>query len=276
MQAGRRHRVARMGEDVGMRDRAVAVARRRRMRTYLQTLPARPTVLDRLVRTMVSVGFAAVGWKVSADGLDRLPRDGSGRVVPCVIAAAPHRAWMDPFLLLLAWPGDAPRLAWFGDQRTMERSWWRRLLIPRLGVIPIPSRATAATVEEHLADARMVLGRGCCVVIHPEKGPPSPRGKTRRIAPGAAWLAAAGRVPLVPVAIGGALEAGLGTRYRVRFLAPLGGQTASSDAADGRRAARVVTARLEEALAPAVAEIEATTLAENGRRPLPALRDLFH
>jgi len=250
-------------------------AERERMRAALVGLRARTGWLDRVVGLVVRAGFALVGWRIRATGYDRLPRDAAGRVVPCVVAVAPHRGWIDPFLLLLTWPHDAPRLAWFGDGRTMARSRWRRALLPRLGMVPIPPEASPAAVREHLADARTVLGAGCCLVIFPEKGPPSPRGQTRTIAPGGAWLAAAGDVPLVPVAIGGFLEAGLGTRFRLRLLDPLAPSQLAPTTPAGMRAARATTDALRAALDPAVAELEAATRAENGRRPLPGLRRLF-
>jgi 1-acyl-sn-glycerol-3-phosphate acyltransferase len=121
-----------------------------------------------------------------------------------------------------------------------------------------------------------VLGRGSCVVVFPEKGPPSARGRTRTIAAGASWLAAAGGVPLVPVAIGGFLETGLGTRYRLRILEPLMPAPISPDTADGRRAARRTTDALGEALAPAVNELETWSARTNAHRRLPWLRRLFH
>jgi 1-acyl-sn-glycerol-3-phosphate acyltransferase len=224
---------------------------------------------------VVRLGFALAGWRVRAEGLDRLPRDGSGRVIPCVIAGAPHRGWIDPFPLLLAWPRDAPRLAWIGDARTMARARWRRWLLPRLGMIPIPPVASRETMFEHLADARTILDRGCCLVIFAETGPPSPRGSTRTISPGAAWLAAAGGVSLVPVALGGFLETGLGTRFRLRMLDPIAPSRGDPATREGARAARQVTDALREALAPHVAELEEWSVRENGRRPLPGLRYLF-
>lgn len=251
-------------------------AERERMRAALVGLSARPGWLDRLVRLIVRSGFALVGWRIRAVGYERLPRDAAGRIVPCVVAVAPHRGWIDPFLLLLTWPRDAPRLTWFGDGRTMVRSWWRRRLLPRLGMVPISPRATPGAVAEHLADARTVLALGCCLVIFPEKGPPSPRGQTRTIARGAAWLAAAGEVPLVPVAIGGFLETGLGTRFRLRVLDPLAPSDLPPDTLAGMHAARATIDQLRAALAPVVAELEAAARAENGRRPLPGLRRLFH
>ncbi|MFH1474912.1 MAG: 1-acyl-sn-glycerol-3-phosphate acyltransferase [Chloroflexota bacterium] len=249
---------------------------RERMRAALVGLRARPGWLDRVLRLVVRAGFALVGWRIRASGYDRLPRDAAGQVAPCVVAVAPHRGWVDPFLLLLTWPRDAPRLAWFGDARTMTRSGWRRALLPRLGMIPIPPEVTPAAVRGHLADARLVLGRGCCLVVFPEKGPPSAPGTTRTIAPGAAWLAAAAGAPLVPVAIGGFLETGLGTRFRLLVLDPLPPSGPDPATPAGRRAARATTDALRAALGPAVAELEAATRTENGRRPLPGLRRLFH
>lgn len=263
---------ARAGDDP---DPGLVAAQRARSRAALRRLSPRRGPLDDLLRLVLRAGFALVGWRIRADGYDRLPRDAAGRVVPCVVAVAPHRGWIDPFLLLLAWPRDAPRLAWFGDARTMARSGWRRALLPRLGMVPIPAEATSSAIREHLADARTVLGRGCCLVVFPEKGPPSPRGRTRTIARGAAWLAAAGQVPLVPVAIGGFLETGLGTRYRLTVLDPLAPPGLAPETPAGMRAARATTDDLRAALDPAVAALEAATRADNGRRPLPGLRRLF-
>jgi 1-acyl-sn-glycerol-3-phosphate acyltransferase len=254
--------------DVVGRQRALA-------RAGLATLDPRQGRLIRAIRAGARLGFALVGWRVRAEGIELLPRDGDGGVQPCVVAVAPHRGWVDPFPLLLSWPPDAPRLTWFGDTRTMARSRWRRWLLPRLGLIPIPPEASPAAVREHLADGRTVLERGCCLVVFPEKGPPSPRGRIRTIAPGAAWLAAAGGVPLVPVALGGFLETGLGTRYRLRVLQPLPPPTADPTTRDGARAARAATDVLAAALAPVVAELEAWSARVNGRRPLPGLGRLF-
>jgi 1-acyl-sn-glycerol-3-phosphate acyltransferase len=248
---------------------------RARARAALVSIEPRRGRLDRAIRLGVRAGFALVGWRVRAEGLERLPRGADGRVGPCVIAVAPHRGWVDPFLLLLAWPDDAPRLTWFGDARTMARSAWRRRLLPRLGMIPIPAEASRRAVHEHLADAAFVLGRGCCLVVFPEKGPPSPRGRTRTIAAGAAWLAAAGAVPLVPVAVGGYLETGLGTVYRLRVLDPLAAPTPAPETPAGRVTARSATTALAAALGGAVAELEAWSAAANGRRPMPGLRRLF-
>jgi 1-acyl-sn-glycerol-3-phosphate acyltransferase len=257
-------------------------ADRGRYLAALQRLGGRQGRLDRTVRLVVRLGFALLGWRVHVEGIDLLPRDPGGRVVPCVLAAAPHRGWPDPFLILLAWPRDAPRLAWFGDEVTMTRSWWRRRLLPRLGMIPIPATPSVAVVGTYLDAARLVLDRGCVLVVFSEKGAPSPRGRTRTIAPGAAWLALAADVPLVPIALAGFLETGLGTRFRLRVLPAIGPWPRPTSSARpsidrGRlaREGRVLTATLATALGGPVATLEAASLRENGRRPIPGLRRLF-
>jgi 1-acyl-sn-glycerol-3-phosphate acyltransferase len=141
-------------------------------------------------------------------------------------------------------------------------------------MVPIPARASPGAVRDHLADARTVLERGCCLVVFPEKGPPSLPGQLRTVAPGAVWLAAAGGVPLVPVAIGGFREAGLRTRFRLSFLSPLPAPS-PPDSTGGPQAARGTTELLRATLAPVVEELEAWSARVNGARPLPWLGRLF-
>jgi 1-acyl-sn-glycerol-3-phosphate acyltransferase len=88
----------------------VVHAQRARARTALASIEPRPGRLDRAIRVGVRAGFLLVGWRVRVEGLERLPRMPDGTVAPCVLAVAPHRGWIDPFVLLLAWPADAPRL----------------------------------------------------------------------------------------------------------------------------------------------------------------------
>ena len=110
-------------------------------------------------------------------------RLGSG----CLVACAPHRTWLEPFLLLAAWPEDAARLVWLADGTTVTRSWWRRRLLPRLGILPIERRAGGPGA--YLEAAAAALAAGAALVVFPEKGPPSPPDRTRTIAPGFAYLA---------------------------------------------------------------------------------------
>lgn len=191
-------------------------------RRALAEIDARPSRLMRPIRGLLRAGSWLCGFRLAVDGLEHLPRGADGRITGgWILAGAPHRAWVDPLLLILAWPADAPRLAWFGDGPSLARSWWRRLLLPRLGVIPIVPGSGPAAVPSHLEAARAILARGAVLAMLVERGAPSPPDRTREIAGGFAWMALAARAPVVPVVIGGAHRIVRGSPFIVRFLEPL-------------------------------------------------------
>ncbi len=136
-----------------------------------------------------------------------------------MVAAAPHRAWVEPFLLLLAWPADAARLVWLADGRTVTRSWWRRRLLPRLGVIPIAAGAGGPRTYADLVAE--VCARGHAVVVFPEVGPPSAADRARRISPGFAYLALRAGAPVVPVVVGGTHRLVRGAHLSVDMCTPI-------------------------------------------------------
>lgn len=178
--------------------------------------------MDGALRWLVRAGSRLVGWRIEAYGRRLLPVGIGGRPAGgCLVAPAPHRAWIDPFLLIAAWPPDAARLVWFGDGPTMVRSWWRRWLFPRLGMIPITPGSGGPRAYAELASS--VLATGAALVIFPEKGPPSPPESTRVIAPGFAYLARRAGAPVIPVVLGGTHRIVRGSPFTVDVLAPLSG-----------------------------------------------------
>ena len=161
-----------------------------------------------------------VGWHVSVSWQAELPamttaRRGSGYLVAC----APHRTWLEPFLLLAAWPEDAARLAWLADGPTVTRSWWRRRLLPRLGILPIERRVGGPGA--YLEAGASALAAGAALVVFPEKGPPSPADRTRAISPGFAYLARRAGAPVVPVVVAGSHAVMRGSHFSVTFLEAL-------------------------------------------------------
>lgn len=221
---------------------------------------------DRCLRLVIRGWCRAVGWRVAVRGLDRLPVGAAGMPGEgCVVAVAPHRAWIDPFLLLAAWPADAARPAWMGDGITMTRSVWRRWLLPRLGMIPIaPGHGDPRAYAEQVA---AVTAAGRALVIFPEKGRPSPPDRTRAISPGFAYLALRAGVPVVPVVLGGTHRIVRGSPFSVDVLpAILPARAAMADpfTPPGRDAARALVAAYGAAVAPVLAE--RTALAD-ARRP---------
>ncbi len=261
---------------------APSEADRARMRWALAGLSPRPGPLDALVRAVVRLGFALVGWRVRTAGLALLPRDDDGRVVPCVLAVAPHRGWIDPFVLLLAWrPRMLRRLAWFGDERTMVAARGG-------GAAPSPSRddpddlpprhrrARSATTSPTRGAGHWRRG-GCLVDLPARRGRRAHAGEHGRSLPGPPGGPSAGGVPLVPVAIGGYLDSrhrdgasgcGPWCRWRLR--------PCRRTRQPGMRAAHAATDDAgRAALAPAVADLERWSARTNGARPLPGLRRLF-
>lgn len=218
-------------------------ARLARFRAGVVARGPRQGRFDRMLCRLVRTGLRLFDWRVEASGLDRLPQDRG-----FLLVGAPHRAWVDPFLVLAAWPASAPRLTWFGDGETMVRSWWRRLLFPRLGMIPIDRRAGGPRAYAELVSG--LVARGGAVALFAEKGPPSSPTETRTISPGFAYLALAADATVVPVALAGTHHIVRGASFSVDILAPLdpGRPIADPFGPTGRQRAHAMAADLREAV----------------------------
>jgi len=176
----------------------------------------------RLLRRLWRLVALALGLRVRVRGLEHLPRDAAGRLLGgYVLAGVPHRTWIDPFLPWGSLPVE-PRLAFFGDARTMARSPLRRFVVRRVGgVLPIPSHAGPRAFATHLEGAAEVLRAGMVFCLFPEYGPPSPVEASRPIAAGLGYVALRSGASIVPVVIGGNHELFWGRTVVVRVLAPL-------------------------------------------------------
>jgi len=176
----------------------------------------------RLLRRVWRLVALALGLRVRVRGLEHLPRDAEGRLAGgYVLAGVPHRTWIDPFLPW-GWLPVEPRLAFFGDARTMARSPLRRFVVRRVGgILPIPSRGGPRAFATHLDGAAEVLRAGMVFLLFPESGPPSPVETSRPIAAGLGYVALRSGAPIVPVVIGGNHELFWGRRIIVRVLPPL-------------------------------------------------------
>jgi 1-acyl-sn-glycerol-3-phosphate acyltransferase len=196
---------------------------------------------EKVLRAVIRLGCRLFAWRLEVTGIDRIPAATAERLaapaepaspVPpaqpsgrrprgagCIVVGAPHRAWVEPFLLALAWPSDAARLVWVGEGATMTASWWRRRLLPRLGLIPIgPGAGGPRAYADMAAEA---LSAGAAVAIAPEKGPPSAPHRTRTIAPGFAYMALRSGAPIVPVVFGGTHRLVRDVTFTVDVLEPI-------------------------------------------------------
>ena len=182
----------------------------------------RAGIAYRLLRGIWRLVALALGLRVQVRGLEHLPRDSEGRLVGgYVLAGVPHRIWIDPFLPW-GWLPAEPRLAFFGDARTMARSPLRRFVVRRVGgILPIPSHGGPRSFATHLEDAAEVLRAGMVFLLFPEYGPPSPVEASRPIAAGLGYVALRSGAPIVPVVIGGNHELFWGRTIVVQVLPAL-------------------------------------------------------
>lgn len=220
-----------------------------RFRVALATISHEQGRLEWLLRRVIRICCRVVGWHVSVSWQAELPAmttapRGSG----CLVVCAPHRTWLEPFLLLAAWPEDAARLAWLADGPTVTRSWWHRRLLPRLGILPIEGRIGAPGA--YLEAGALALAAGAALVVFPEKGPPSPADRTRAISPGFAYLARRAGAPVVPVVVAGSHAVMRGSHFSVTFLEPLpaGAPDPEALSAASRPLAHALAERVEEML----------------------------
>ena len=246
----------------------------------------RPGLTYRALRIAWRTIAAALRFHLEVEGLEHLPRAADGRPAGGWIAAVlPHRTWIDPFIPWIALPVQ-PRLAFFGDARTMARSPLRRFVLARLGgVIPIPAGHDPATVALHFEAAREALDAGMVFCLMPETGPAAPLGSIRRLGSGIGYIALRNDAAIVPIVLGGNDEVYLGRRIAARVLPPLdpfslAGLERSARPVPGspeeRDAVHQLLAALAEAVASDVAEADARTRARPiDRKPLRFLTTLF-
>jgi 1-acyl-sn-glycerol-3-phosphate acyltransferase len=243
---------------------------------------ARPGLTYRLLRLVWRTVAAVLGTRLVFEGAEHLPRDGAGRPAGRWIAAGmPHRTWVDPFVPWILLP-VAPRLAFFGDARTMARSPLRRFVMARLGgVIPIPAGRDPHTVELHFAAARRALDAGMVFCLMPETGPPSELGHIRRLGSGIGYIALRNRASIVPLVFGGNHELYLGRTILMQALpaldpVALAGLDASVPLPEpGSQAEREAVHRLLAALADRVALAVADIHARSEPPPGTRKRGLF-
>jgi 1-acyl-sn-glycerol-3-phosphate acyltransferase len=188
----------------------------------VELLGPAPSRLDPAIRAGLRLAARLCGFSLRVEGLEHVRSAvAASRGVGArgfVLAGVPHRAWVDPLLVVVAWPAWAPRLVWLGDGPMLVRSRWRRLLFPRIGMVPILPGAGPAAFEANLRAATRAIDAGAVLAVFVEKGPPSPLDRPRTIAPGFAYAAAAAGVPVLPVVVGGAHRIVRASPFVVRFL----------------------------------------------------------
>jgi 1-acyl-sn-glycerol-3-phosphate acyltransferase len=183
--------------------------------------------------------IAGVLFDVDVDGADRLPAG------PAIVAGAPHRNWVEPFLMF----GLLPRRpVWIADRRAVTGSRLRAAVARAAGGVIAVGRGGDG-FEAVVADVRRSVDAGRALIIFPETGRPSGPPDLRTLSAGLGHLSARAQAPVVPVVFGGTHELYLRRRLVVHVLPAIDPPDSVS-----RPAIHEWMDHFEEALAGAAAE----------------------
>jgi 1-acyl-sn-glycerol-3-phosphate acyltransferase len=179
----------------------------------------RPTLWSALQARRIRLWLTLVGkgllrFNIEVDGLELVPRGES-----LVIAAAPHRNWIDPFLILQILP-PLPRTYFLAAADTTGNRWWKRILIDLAGgMVPVATRGQLN--RDGLQLALAILQRGNRVGIFPEGWGPKPDPEILPLKRGVAFISQHSGCRVLPVALAGTSDLWRGKTLRVRIAPPV-------------------------------------------------------
>src|SRR5215217_687865 len=170
-----------------------------------------------IVRAGLRFVLAAL-FRVNVSGIENVPTGTLG----FIIAAAPHRNWVEPLLMHAFVAPRARRTLTVADARAATGSFLRTVATRSVGgVIAVGPGSPRSSARVRIEIARDVVARGDALLIFPELGAPSRPPQLRRLSAGLAHIAAVSGAPVVPVAFGGTAELYLGRRIEIRVLPPV-------------------------------------------------------
>jgi 1-acyl-sn-glycerol-3-phosphate acyltransferase len=140
---------------------------------------------------------------------------------PLIVAAAPHRSWVDAFLLIMALP-PLPRLYFLAVAENTLNRWWKRLVL-RLAGGMAPVSMGGGFNREGLEISLAILEGGNRLGIFPE-GWDSTTASPTEVEPlkrGVAFLSEHSGRRVLPVGLAGSQELWRGKTLRVRVAPPL-------------------------------------------------------
>lgn len=206
----------------------------------------RPTLWSALQARRISLWLTLVGkgllrFNIEVAGLQLLPRG-----EPLIVAAAPHRNWIDPFLVLQVLP-PLPRTYFLAAADTTGNRWWKRLFSELAGgMVPVATRGHLN--REGLELALGILERGNRVGIFPEGWGAKPDPEIMPLKRGVAFLSQHSGRRVLPVALAGTTDLWRGKTLRVRIAPPLDALPAKADRHEEQTYVDTLRAVLHEAV----------------------------
>ncbi len=163
-------------------------------------------------------------FRLDFAGLDHIPPG-----EPLIVAAAPHRCWIDAFLVMMALP-PYPRLSFLGSAEGMFNTWWKRAVLWLFGgVVPVSTKGLLN--REGLETSLEILAADNRLGIFPEgwehlSGPP---GEVEPVKRGVAFLSQRSGRRVLPVGIAGTQLLWRGKTLRLRVGAPIDALASDAD-----------------------------------------------
>jgi 1-acyl-sn-glycerol-3-phosphate acyltransferase len=179
----------------------------------------RPTVWSALQARRIKLWLSLVGkgllrFNIEVQGLELVPRG-----EPLIVAAGPHRNWIDPFLILQVLP-PLPRTYFLAAADTTGNRWWKRILIELAGgMVPVATRGQLN--RDGLELALGILERGNRVGIFPEGWGAKPVPEVMPLKRGVAFISQHSGRRVLPVALAGTTDLWRGKTLRIRIAPPL-------------------------------------------------------
>jgi 1-acyl-sn-glycerol-3-phosphate acyltransferase len=163
---------------------------------------------------LVLVGRGLFRFRIEVEGREHIPPG-----EPLIIAAAPHRNWIDPLLILTVLPA-LPRPYFLSAVGVRGDRRWRQLALHIAGGM-VPVERSGHLNREGLALALAILAQGNRVGIFPEGWEARPDPAILPLKRGVAFLSEHSGRRVLPVALAGAGELWRGKTLRVRIAPPL-------------------------------------------------------
>jgi 1-acyl-sn-glycerol-3-phosphate acyltransferase len=176
-----------------------------------------PTVWSALQARRIKLWLTLVGkgllrLNIEVQGLELVPRG-----EPLIVAAAPHRNWIDPFLILQALP-PLPR-TYFLAADTPGNRWWKRILINLAGgMVPVSTKGQFN--RDGLALALGILQHGNRVGIFPEGWGSKPDPEIMPLKRGVAFISQHSGCRVLPVALAGNTDLWRGKTLQIQIAPP--------------------------------------------------------
>lgn len=162
--------------------------------------------------TLIGVGL--LRFRIEVEGLEHVPPG-----EPLIVAAAPHRSWIDPFLILTVLP-PLPRTYFLAAVGTAGDRRWKRIAMSLAGgMVPVATRGSLN--RDGLELALAILAQGNRIGIFPEGWGDKPGLEMLPLKRGVAFISEHSGRRVLPVALAGTTELWRGKTLRVRIAAPI-------------------------------------------------------